>query len=264
MRRFWPGWQKNTPGRWWARIGRAWPIGGTTPASCRWDLLTIVRARLQAATAVLDVDTGDGRRSADALAESGFRGRASATECYAPNVPLAPATLTPLGVKVRESRGVHHPSFAERDGDDGRLPFDDGSFDLVLNRHGSLDAAGSRRVLRPDSWLVTQQVGSKTNLDIHYLLDASLPSEPTWDLATARAQLEDAGLRVRRAQEAFFITRYDDVRALVRYLKAIPWQIPDFSVDRYADKLLAVHRQVEQTRTPIDIGFHLFLLVTQA
>ncbi len=229
-----------------------------------WGLSTIVDERLRAATAVLDVDTGDGKRFAEALTRSGFRGHASATEGYEPNVPLARATLAPLGVDVRETRGAEHPSSADQDRDSARLPFDDATFDLVLNRHGSLDAAETRRVLQPDGWLVTQQVGSKTNLDIHYMLDAPLPTEPTWDLATARTQLEAAGFHIRHAQEAFTVTRYDDVGALVWYLKAVPWQIPDFSVDRYADRLLALHRQMEATGTPIDVGFHTFLLVARA
>lgn len=229
-----------------------------------WDYSAIAQERLRTATAVLDVDTGDGKRFAETLAESGFQGRACATEGYAPNVPLARATLAPVGVDVRETGASLHPSSATPSADAKRLPFADATFDLVLNRHGDIDTAEIRRVLRPGGWLVTQQVGGKTNLDIHYMLDAPLPTEPTWDLATAQARLEAAGFRIHRAQEAFTTTRYDDVGALVWYLKAVPWQIPDFSVDRYAAKLLALHRQIEQTGTPIDVGFHSFLLVAQA
>jgi SAM-dependent methyltransferase len=227
-----------------------------------WDYSTIAQERLRTATAVLDVDTGDGMRFADTLTESGFQGRACATEGYGPNIPLARATLEPLGVEVRETGTSLHPSSATPSADAKRLPFEDASFDLVLNRHGSLYSVETKRVLRPGGWLVTQQVGSKTNLEIHYLLDAPLPTG-TRDLATCRAWLEAAGFRIRRALEAFTTTRYD-VGALVWYLKAVPWQIPNFSVDRYAGKLVALHRQVERTGIPIDVGFHTFLLVAQA
>src|SRR5437899_3274814 len=54
-----------------------------------WDFETLVLERLATATAVLDVDTGDGRQFAELLLKSGFHGRASATEGYPPNVPLA-------------------------------------------------------------------------------------------------------------------------------------------------------------------------------
>jgi hypothetical protein len=165
-------------------------------------------------------------------------------------VPIARTTLEPLGIDVREATA-------------NALPWADGSFDLVLNRHGLLDAAETRRVLEPEGWLVTQQVGSQTNLDIHRMLGAPLPTGPTWDLATARAGLEADGFRIQQAQEAFPITRYDDVGALVWVLKAIPWQIPDFTVDRYADRLVALHRQIERTGRPFNVGFHVFLVVAQ-
>lgn len=119
------------------------------------------------------------------------------------------------------------------------------------------------RILAASARLVTAQVGSRTNLDIHRLLGAPLSEGPDWDLAIARAALETRGFRVHRADEFFPITRYADLGALVWYLKAIPWQIPDFTVDSYADRLVALHHQVERTKTPIDVGFHLFLLVAQ-
>jgi hypothetical protein len=215
-----------------------------------WDLETIVLERLASATAVLDVDTGDGRRFAEYLTKRGFRGRRAATEGYALNVLIARATLEPLGVEVREGAG-------------DALPWDDGSFDLILNRHGLLAGAECWRVLSRGGWLVTQQVGSQTNRDIHQMLGAPLPAGPPWDLATARAALNEAGFQIEQAYEAFPITQYDDAGALVWYLKAIPWQIPDFNVDRYADQLIALHRQIEKTRTPLNVGFHLFALVAR-
>ena len=215
-----------------------------------WDFETIVLDRLSRTTSVLDVDTGDGCRFAEYLTKSGFRGKASATEGYAPNLPLARATLEPLGVEVHEGGG-------------DRLPFPDASFDLVVNRHGLLDAAETRRVLQTGGWFVTEQVGSQTNLDIHRMLGAPLPRGPAWDCAIARANLDAQRFRIHRADEHFPLTRYADVGALVWYLKAIPWQIPDFAVDTYADRLLALHREIERTGKPIEVGFHLFLLVAK-
>jgi hypothetical protein len=37
----------------------------------------------------------------------------------------------------------------------------------------------------------------------------------------------------------------------------------DFTVDRYATPLLALHRQIERASQPVDVGFHLFLLVAE-
>ena len=43
------------------------------------------------------------------------------------------------------------------------------------------------------------------------------------------------------------------------YLKGIAWEVSDFSVDRYAAPLLALHRR----GGPIEVGFHLFALVAR-
>ena len=91
----------------------------------------------------------------------------------------------------------------------------DASFDLIVNRHGLLDAAENGRVLQPGGWVATEQVGSQTNLDIHLLLRAPLPDGPKWNLAIARTALEARGFQVRQADEHFPITRYTDVGALV-------------------------------------------------
>ncbi len=57
------------------------------------------------------------------------------------------------------------------------------------------------------------------------------------NLEHARAQLETASFKVVKAAEEFPITSFTDVGAIVYYLKAIPWQIPDFTVSRYSDRL---------------------------
>jgi hypothetical protein len=43
----------------------------------------------------------------------------------------------------------------------------------------------------------------------------------------------------------------------------VAWEIPDFTADRHAQRLLALHRQIERTFQPLDVGFHLFLLVAE-
>ncbi|HEV8637768.1 MAG TPA: hypothetical protein VG370_26405 [Chloroflexota bacterium] len=54
-----------------------------------------------------------------------------------------------------------------------------------------------------------------------------------------------------------------DLGAIAWYLKAVGWEIPDFTVDRYAEPLLRLHREMERTGQPIDVGFHVFLLVAE-
>jgi SAM-dependent methyltransferase len=104
------------------------------------------------------MDTGGGERLAAIVGPHGVRG--VATEEWAPNVPVARARLAPLGIDI-----VRGASSA--------LPFSDACFDLVLNRHGALNAVEVDRVLRPGGWFVTQQVrdGRGWNwreLDVHF------------------------------------------------------------------------------------------------
>ena len=56
------------------------------------------------------------------------------------------------------------------------------------------------------------------------------------------------------------ITRFYDVGAIVYYLKAIPWQIPDFSVERYFERFLEVHTMIQQ-RGFVDVRYHRFFIV---
>ena len=217
-----------------------------------WDLTSVLQDAIRASSVIIDMDTGGGEQLAELLAQVNFSGHVYATEGYPPNVPVAKDRLEPLGVEV------HNVS------DASSLPFDDETFDLMMNRHGAYDLIEIKRVLRPGGAFITQQVGDQTNLDIHDLLGHPKPldNEPG-DLFSARSAVEKADLRVVYVGEAYPITRYMDVGALVYYLKCIPWTVPDFSVERYADQLLALHQRVSVTGEPIDIGFHLYMLAVQ-
>ena len=232
--------------------GRRETVGGKS-----WDLETLLGEAVAGASAMVDLGTGDGRFLADLIAAAGRPARTCATEGYAPNAPLAHARLAPLGVGVVQ---------AEADAGDpgmGRLPFVDGAFDLVMSRHTGYRADEVARVLRSGGRLVTQQVGDRTNVDLHTLLGAPPKAGGPWHAAHAAGLAATAGLRVRRAEDACTTTRYRDVGAIAWYLKAVSWEIPDFSVDRYAGPLLRLHRAMERTGQPIEVGFHVFLLVAE-
>ena len=62
-----------------------------------------------------------------------------ATEAHPPNFHLASQRLTPLGVTVLDVR------LGERD----PLPFAEGEFQLVLNRHSAFNPGEVARILAP-------------------------------------------------------------------------------------------------------------------
>jgi len=211
-----------------------------------WDYTTSVLAAMEGAERMLDMDTGGGEK----LAELPRRPPLTvATEGFAPNLALARRRLEPLGVRVLDVREASH------------LPFGAKQFDLVTNRHGAYDAAELLRVLRPGRRFVTQQVGGRTNRRLHELLGDPTPVSD-WRLAKAVRELEVVGFHILEQREEFPVVRYADVSAVVSYLKAVPWEIPDFSVDRYFDRLLAMHTLIE-AEGHLDVGFHQFFIIAR-
>mgnify|MGYP000429405630 CR=1 FL=1 len=111
-----------------------------------WNYEAIVRRYLSPESRLLDIDTGGGEFL---LSLNHPPENTSATEGYPPNVSLCQALLPPLGIDFREA------------GRSDCLPFDSGSFDLVINRHGRFDARELYRILKPGGCFVTQQVGAE-------------------------------------------------------------------------------------------------------
>lgn len=223
--------------------------GRTSADPLPWDYRAIVASYLPGRRALLDMGTGGGEFLASL---SPLPPRTVATEGYPPNLPVARARLEPLGIEVIEV------------GDDGQLALPDATFNLVINRHEFYDPTEVRRVLLPGGMFVTQQVNGDNDLDLNRLLAAPPPELDVddWRLPTARAQLEAAGFRIVRAEEAEPTLRFLDVGALVFHLTAIPWQIPNFDVERYFPQLRALHQRC-RAGEPITSRNGRFLLVAQ-
>ena len=112
----------------------------------------------------------------------------------------------------------------------GSLPFRTGCLDLVIDRHESFVASEVFRVLRPSGVFLTQQVGSENLVELNRLLGAEKPTVGKWDLNVAVRQLEGVGFEVTEKKAASLVSWFKDVGAVVCCLKAVPWQIPGFSV----------------------------------
>ncbi len=207
-----------------AAIRGRWRIGDPP-----WDYRRVVSSHLTAAASLLDLATGGGELLAS-LAP--LPARTSATEGHPPNLPIARRRLEPLGVKVIAATGT-------------ALPVPDAAFDLVINRHGAYAADEINRVLRPAGMFVTQQVGGANASALNMALSAPPPPAADWSLDRAASQLAGAGLRITASAESPLPMAFHDIGAVVFYLRAVPWQIPDFTVAAYADALFALHRRIE-------------------
>ncbi len=116
-----------------------------------WDYTAMVADAARNSTSMLDMGTGGGELLHQLLGELGDEAptQISPTEAWTPNVPIARRLLEPSGVTV--------VPFS----DDSELPFENAEFDLVLNKHEAFDPAELKRILKPGSVFLTQQVGGR-------------------------------------------------------------------------------------------------------
>jgi SAM-dependent methyltransferase len=195
-----------------------------------WSYAELARDAVRNAFDILDVDTGGGEVFASFAP---YPGRATVVEAYAPNVPLARSRLAPLGVSVFEASPV------------SGLPFADASFDLALNRHGGIGASETWRILKPGGRFLTQQVGGDNLADLAAAFGAQQAHADNV-LERVRADLVSLGFEIRHAEAWHGPVTFGDVGALVYYLKAIPWVVADFDVERHLDALHAMQARIDR------------------
>jgi hypothetical protein len=140
-----------------------------------------------------------------------------------------------LGVRVIEV------SLTETD----RLPFVDGEFHLVLNRHSSMNHGEVGRVLAPGGTFLSQQVHGLWGQDLLAAFDAQ-PAWPHETLDYTASRLQAAGLEIVAAEDWAGSFSFTDVAAIVYYLKAIPWLVDGFSVETHLAYLLALQDRLER------------------
>jgi SAM-dependent methyltransferase len=221
-----------------------------------WDYSARVAALALSARTMLDMGTGGG----EALSQFANRApRTVATEAWPPNVPVAGRRLLPLGIPVVQSEAARDNMDQNGSEDAGRLPFRDGSLDLICNRHESFLAAEVARVLAAGGTFVTQQVDYRDNDDLAEILAVELPAEPDSWIGLAEGQVTEAGLVVEEAARAEQRVHFDDIAALVFYLKAVSWSIPGYSLEKHRQRLHALHE--DTSAWPVITRGHRFLLV---
>jgi len=189
--------------------------------------LAAVRRRLAGVQRLLDLGTGGG----EVLSElAPFQPSTIATEPWPPNAALAVRRLAPLGASVVLVEGApeNWETIAAPLRARPALPFVDDAFDLVIDRHESYLPAEVFRVLRPSGRFVTQQCGGTHHGELNDLLGLPRPRYGAWRLEAAEAQLNAVGFEDVAGREAFTETRIHDVGAIVYYLRALPWQAPNF------------------------------------
>lgn len=210
----------------------SWLDGRATEQRPSWGYLRRMSQLMSRARVAVDVQTGGGEVLSEVptLAPDTY-----ATEGWPPNLALARRRLEPLGVKVVEAA------------DDAPLPFTDDTFDLAVSRHPNvvrwLEIA---RVLQPGGVYFSQQIGPGTNQELtEYFLGqrtAGVDREP----ATARRELQAAGLVLDDLQAESLLVTFQDVGAVVYFIRKVVWAVPGFTVGKYRDRLLSMHDHIQR------------------
>lgn len=213
-----------------------------------WDYRAAVLRYLHAEQKMLDVDTGGG----EFLLSLGHPfANTSATEAFPPNVKLCKETLLPLGIDFREADGKKH------------LPFEDGAFDLIINRHGDFNAAEIHRILKDGGIFITEQVGAENDRElVELLLGKTRLPFPEQYLEKACLSFRASGFEILEAEECFRPIKFFDVGALVWFARIIEWEFPGFSVEACKDRLLHAQHMLEKDGC-ICGQIHRFLLVAR-
>ena len=213
-----------------------------------WDYREEILRYLKPEMRILDIDTGGGEFL---LSLNHPNENTAATENYPPNVDLCRETLLPLGIDFRAAEGKE------------MLPFEDASFDMVINRHGDFDPCEIHRVLKSGGLFITQQVGAENDRELVELLcgQTDLPF-PDQYLKITMDRFSQTGFEILDGRECFRPIRFYDVGALVWFARIIQWEFPDFSVERNLDRLLQAQKLLDESGV-IEGSIHRFLLVSR-
>jgi len=209
----------------------SWFEGRATEERPPWGYARLIGARMAQAAAALDIQTGGGEVLATIPMPPPML---AATESWPPNVALARRRLAPLGGTVAEVA------------DDAELPFADESFDLVVSRHPVITVWPEiARVLRPGGSYLSQQIGAGSNRE---LIDYMMGPQSVGQARSTRrmaAQAEAAGLFVTDLREQGLRVEFNDVAAVVYFLRKVLWTVPGFTVATYREPLARLHEQIQ-------------------
>ncbi|MEG2290033.1 MAG: class I SAM-dependent methyltransferase [Clostridium sp.] len=214
--------------------------------SLPWDYNDILKKYLSSDYKLLDMDTGGGEFL---LSLKHPYNKTAVTEMWEPNVKLCKEKLEPLGIEVKQVF------------EDVELPFEDNSFDMIINRHGSYDIAEVRRILKPNGVFITQQVGGKNNEVLSKALIKDFKSQyPDNTLDVALNQASKNFFDVLYSNEYFPKLRFKDIGAIVYFAKIIEWEFPNFSVDNCFEELCKLD-EILKANGNVESVEHRYILV---
>lgn len=213
-----------------------------------WNYEKIVKQYINDDKYILDYDTGGAEFL---LSLNHPYQKTAATEGYKPNVKLCEERLKPLGVDFKECDNS------------SSIPYDDETFDVIINRHGDFDPKELYRILKTDGIFITEQVGGDNDRD---LVEMVLPGVekpfPHLNLKEQEKEFKNAGFQIIDAMEAYRSIKFYDVGAFVWFARIIEWEFPGFSVEKSFENLLEMQKKIEHEGEIVGT-IHRYLIVAR-
>ena len=209
-----------------------WLAGRATEERPPWGYARLLAERAATATRLLDLQTGGGEPLGSVPRLPPLT---VATEGFAPNLRRASGAL--------RRRGAWVVAVAS---DAPDLPFGTEVFDLVVSRHPVTtpwDAVC--RILTPGGRFLSQQVGPHSMRELTEWFTGPQPTSSARSPEQAVTRAHEAGLEIGDVITATLRATFSDVGAVVYFLRLVVWTVPDFSVARFRDRLLALHHEIE-------------------
>ena len=199
-----------------------------------WNYKSIVEKELLNKEVLLDMHTGGGEFLCSL---SNLPPKTYATEGYGPNIPIAESRLLKKNITLKPIDGLKRMEI---------IPFADCFFDIIINRHGSYDIEELKRTLKQDGIFITQQVGGLNGIDINMALETKSMDYVEWCLVKNIDMFEKSGMEIIDFGENIGKMKFMDIGALVYYLKCIPWQVKNFTIEKYYNKLAIIKKIIDK------------------
>jgi SAM-dependent methyltransferase len=192
----------------------SWLDGRATEARPSWDYRDRVAERADTASSLLEIECGDGKLLASLPRRPPL---CVAVEAYQPRAGMLAAT-----------------------GD--ALPLRDGAFDLVISRHPVIAHWNEiARVLARGGTYFAQHVGPRSVYELSEFFLGPQQHSDARAPERARRDAERVGLDVVDLRYEELPMRFDDVGAVVYFLRLVVWIVPGFTVDAFRHRLRELH-----------------------